>query len=83
MEKLTQEQRMLISSLLELLNNRGIKEVNVDLHSKSLFPKGITTQNYNEIVPALVESGHIKSGYDSPRDGPIISLTPKAIEQFG
>ncbi|WP_394176376.1 hypothetical protein [Thalassotalea litorea] len=81
MEKLTHEQVALISSLIKLLN-RGIKEVNVELYASVLFSSGFNVGIYNEVVPTLVKCGLIKSSFDAPRDGPIISLTSKAIEQF-
>ena len=66
------------------LHENGITSVAVDIpeNSKRLFPNGYSIQKHNALVPNLVSEGFIKSSYDAPRDGPVLTLTNKALELF-
>ena len=82
MDELTSEQHSLISSMVKLWH-KGIRSVNVDQNTRLLFPSGFSIDKYNEIVPKLVSINLLKSTYDAPRDGAVISLTAVAIDKFG
>ncbi len=82
MDELTKEQLELISSLIKLYH-KGVKSVAVDQYTNLLFPSGFSINEYNEIVPKLVQSNFLNSNYDAPRDGPVISLTEMAIKRYG
>jgi len=78
MEGLTKDAELFLKKL-NTLNKQGIKAVNVDFYSTQLFPNGFSAERYNEVVPLLVKNGLISVVYDSPRDGPVISLINNQI----
>ena len=82
MDDLNKNQITFILSLLKL-RKQGIHNVMPDQHAKVLFPSGFTISKYNEIIPKLVSEQLLTTEYGAPRDGPVISLTTKAVEQFG
>lgn len=63
----------------------SVEAVSPDLpeHAKVLFRDGFTIEKYNEVVPGLVEKGLVSVTYNSPRDGPVLTLTQKALAGFG
>ena len=81
-EMLNTDEVQFIDSML-ILYNKGVSSVCIESsqNSKVLFPNGFNTDKYNQLVPALVKKGLLVSKFDSPRDGPILSLTEKAIRK--
>ncbi len=75
-EILSDDEKGLIDAMRQLYL-QGVEEVVVDdpKYSQLLFPNGSSNENYNNIVPMLVQKGIINSRYDAPRDGPLLSLS--------
>lgn len=84
METLSKDESDLIDGMRNLYL-RGVEAVSPDLPecAKVIFRGGFTIEKYNEVVPGLVEKGLVLVTYDSPRDGPILTLTQKALAGFG
>ena len=79
---LNEEEKRIVEAIRKL-HEQGIEEAAVDdpKHFKKLFPEGISIEEYNGIVPKLVQKGFIDSRYSSPREGPLLRLT-KAAENY-
>ncbi|ENO12871.2 hypothetical protein J057_15775 [Marinobacter nanhaiticus D15-8W] len=84
MEPLSKRESDLIHGMRDL-HLSGVEAVSPDLpeYSEVLFRDGFTIEKYNDTVPGLVEKGLVLVIYDSPRDGPVLTLMQKALAGFG
>ena len=83
-ENISDDEKRLIDAMCQLYA-QGVDVVVVDnpKHNQLLFPNGVNNEQYNDIVPRLVQKGIVVSRYDAPRDGPLLSLTKNARDYFG
>jgi len=83
-DSLSEEEQNLVNTMRKL-HAQGIDSAMVDCpeHNRILFPNGVSTKQYNSIVPNLVQKGILASRYDASRDGPLLRLTKAAKDFFG
>jgi hypothetical protein len=74
------EARKLLIRILNYTRKSRKEFISVDASDEyeKLFP-GYSHEAYNLLVPELAKENWIRSWYDSPRDGPYIELTKKAL----